>query len=250
MLYQLSYCRTPGHDTATGAGGAARWRSGPGRASGGRGPAHGRDGDARPRARAYRSGAMRRSAVPALLGILAVALVAVLAFALTRSPADEKNERRLDAQVADGTPVVAPGSDRPLLPLGGSAKKTLADYRGQVVVLNFWGSWCKPCKDEAPLLERYHRRLQAAGVGTVVGVTYNDVPRKSIAFEQLHRLTYPSFQDPGTELADQYGAHQMPETFVIDRRGRIHAIARTAITKDFMDGALERAGVPATALTR
>jgi cytochrome c biogenesis protein CcmG/thiol:disulfide interchange protein DsbE len=193
---------------------------------------------------------MRRSAVPALLGILAVALVAVLAFALTRSPADEQNEKRLDAQVADGTPVVAPGSDRQLVSLTGTTRKTLADYRGQVVVLNFWGSWCDPCRDEAPLLERYHRKLQAAGVGTVLGVTFNDVPRKSIGFEQTHGLTYPSFQDPGTKLAQAYGASQMPETFIIDRRGRIHAIARTAVNEEFMDGALERAGVPRTALAR
>ncbi|CAB4900007.1 unannotated protein [freshwater metagenome] len=195
-------------------------------------------------------GVMRRSAVPALLGILAVALVAVLAFALTRSPADQQNQKRLDAQVQEGTPVVAPGSDRGLVPLQGGAAKTLAQFRGQVVVLNFWGSWCTPCRDEAPLLERYHRRLTAAGVGTVLGVTNNDVPEKSIAFEKRFGLTYPSFQDPGTELAQEYGASLMPETFVIDRRGRIHAIARTAVTSEFMDGALQRAGVPKAVLAR
>lgn len=193
---------------------------------------------------------MRRSAVPALLGILVVALVAVLAFALTRSPADEQNEQRLDAQVANGTPVVAPGSDRALLSLTGDTRKTLAQYRGQVVVLNFWGSWCDPCRDEAPLLEQYHRKLKAAGVGTVLGVTFNDAPRKSVAFEERYGLTYPSFQDPGTELAQEYGASQMPETFVIDRRGRIHAIARTAVTAEFLDGALQRAGVPKGILAR
>jgi cytochrome c biogenesis protein CcmG/thiol:disulfide interchange protein DsbE len=193
---------------------------------------------------------MRRSAVPALLGILAVALVAVLAYALTRSPAEEQNQQRLDAQVQAGTPVVAPGSDRALAPVAGGAKRSLTDFRGQVVVLNFWGSWCTPCRDEAPLLERYHRKLQEAGVGTVVGVTYNDTPTKSRAFEESYGLTYPSFQDPGTKLADTYGARLMPETFVIDKRGRIHAIARTAVTPEFMDGALRRAGVPASVLAR
>lgn len=193
---------------------------------------------------------MRRSAVPALLGILAVALVAVLAFALTRSPSDQKNEQRLDAQVEGGTPVVAPGSDKVLSPLAGGAKKTLADYRGQVVVLNFWGSWCTPCKDEAPLLERYHKKLQAAGVGTVLGVTHVDAPADSRAFEREHQLTYPSFQDPGSKLAQEYGASLMPETFIIDKRGRIHAIARTAVDQKFMDGALQRAGVPAKVLAR
>jgi cytochrome c biogenesis protein CcmG/thiol:disulfide interchange protein DsbE len=185
-----------------------------------------------------------------MLGILAVALVVVLGFALTRSPAEQQNQQRLDAQVQNGTPVLAPGSDRELLPLSAGAKRTLAQYRGQVVVLNFWGSWCTPCRDEAPLLQKYHEKLQKAGLGTVLGVTYQDAPRKSIAFEKTYGLTYPSFQDPGSSLADEYGASLMPETFVIDRRGRIHAIARTAITTDFMDGALERVGVPASVLAR
>lgn len=185
-----------------------------------------------------------------MLGILAVALVAVLAFALTRTPGNEKNQQRLDAQIADGTPVPAPGTTRVLKPLAGGADKTLADFRGQVVVLNFWGSWCDPCRDEAPLLERYHRKLQKAGIGTVVGVTYNDAPNRSIAFEKTFGLTYPSFQDPGTQLAQTYGAGLMPETFIIDRQGRIHAIARTEVDPTFMDGALKRAGVPAEVLTR
>jgi cytochrome c biogenesis protein CcmG/thiol:disulfide interchange protein DsbE len=210
----------------------------------------GRDGGAPVAREGVPFGVMRRSAVPVVLGILAVGLVAVLAYALTRSPANEKNQQRLDAQVEQGTPVVAPGSDKTLKPLQGGATKSLAQYRGQVVVLNFWGSWCTPCREEAPLLEKYHRKLEQAGVGTVVGVTNNDVPEKSIAFEKAHGLTYPSFQDPGTELAQEYGASLMPETFVIDRRGRIHAIARTAVTPDFMDGALKRAGVPAAVLSR
>lgn len=209
-----------------------------------------RAGDAPTRARDYRSEAMRRSAVPAMLGILAVALVAVLAFAMTRSDSSDKAEKSLDAQVEAGTPVVAPGSDRSLIPLSGTVRKTLSDYRGQVVVLNFWGSWCDPCAEEAPLLEKYQQKLQKAKVGTVIGVTFNDAPTESIAFEKQHGLTYPSFQDPGTKLAQEYGAHLMPETFVIDRRGRIHAIARTAVNASFLDGALERAGVPRSVLAR
>ncbi|WP_084269991.1 peroxiredoxin family protein [Patulibacter minatonensis] len=193
---------------------------------------------------------MRRSAVPALLGILAVALVAVLAFALTRSPDDQKNKQRLDAQVESGIPVRAPGADLALQPLAGGAKKTLGQFRGKVVVLNFWGSWCTPCKDEAPLLERYHKKLEAAGVGTVLGVTHVDAPDDSRAFEKRHGLTYPSLQDPDQKMSQTYGASLMPETFVIDTQGRIHAIARTEVDQKFMDAALERAGVPAKVLSR
>jgi cytochrome c biogenesis protein CcmG/thiol:disulfide interchange protein DsbE len=193
---------------------------------------------------------MRRSAVPLLLGSLALVLVAVLAYAMSRPGAGESEQQSLDAQVEAGQPVPAPGSDRALLPVDAGVHKRLADYRGQVVVLNFWGSWCEPCKEEAPLLERYHRKLTKAGVGTVLGVTYQDTPEDSRQFEKEHRLTYPSFRDPGSDLAQAYGARAMPETFILDREGRIHAIARTAVNREFMDSALERAGVPKGTLTR
>lgn len=193
---------------------------------------------------------MRRSAVPALLGVLAVVLVAVLGYALTRTPASEKQEQTLDAQVEAGTPVAAPGAAHPLPELTGSARRRLADYRGQVVVLNFWGSWCDPCRDEAPLLEKTHRQLRKAGVGTVLGITFNDAPADSLAFEKKFGLTYTSLRDPGTKMAQEYGARAMPETFVLDRQGRIHAIARTQVTEEFLDSALERAGVPKDVLAR
>jgi cytochrome c biogenesis protein CcmG/thiol:disulfide interchange protein DsbE len=193
---------------------------------------------------------MRRSAVPMLLGSLALVLVAVLAYAMSRPASGEREEQTLDAQVEAGTPVAAPGAEKALLPVDAGVRRRLADYRGQVVVLNFWGSWCDPCKKEAPLLERYHRKLQKAGVGTVLGVTHVDTPEDSRAFEKDYGLTYPSFRDPGSSLAQEYGASAMPETFVIDRQGRIHAIARTAINREFMDGALQRAGVPKGTLTR
>jgi cytochrome c biogenesis protein CcmG/thiol:disulfide interchange protein DsbE len=193
---------------------------------------------------------MRRSAVPLLLGSLALVLVAVLAYAMSRPDSGETQQRTLDAQVEAGTPIPAPGADKTLLPVTEGVRKRLADYRGQVVVLNFWGSWCDPCKKEAPLLERYHRKLTKAAVGTVLGVTHEDTPQDSRQFERDYGLTYPSFRDPGSDLAQEYGASAMPETFILDRQGRIHAIARTAVNAEFMDSALERAGVPKGTLTR
>lgn len=193
---------------------------------------------------------MRRSAVPLLLGSLALVLVAVLAYAMSRPDAGESRQQTLDAQVEAGQPIPAPGSTKTLLPVNDGVRKRLADYRGQVVVLNFWGSWCDPCKKEAPLLERYHRKLTQAKVGTVLGVTHEDTPQDSREFEKDYGLTYPSFRDPGSKLSQEYGATAMPETFILDREGRIHAIARTAVNQEFMDSALERAGVPKGTLGR
>jgi cytochrome c biogenesis protein CcmG/thiol:disulfide interchange protein DsbE len=189
---------------------------------------------------------MRRSAVPALLGLLAVALIVVLAVAMTRTSDDDQRSQSLSAQIEAGKVVPAPGADdkRPLLV--GDGEKSLADFRGQIVVLNFWASWCDPCKKEAPVLESAHQRLQKDGLGTVLGVTYQDDPVKSRAFMEKYGATYPSLQDPGRVLSQQFGASQMPETFVIDREGRIRAIAYGAVTEDFMNDALARAGAPAT----
>jgi cytochrome c biogenesis protein CcmG/thiol:disulfide interchange protein DsbE len=189
---------------------------------------------------------MRRSAVPALLGLLAVALIAVLAYAMTRTSGDDERSQSLSAQVEAGKLVPAPGADdlRPLLDGAGEVK--LADYRGQVVILNYWASWCPPCKREAPVLERTHARLQGDDTGTVLGVTYQDDPVESREFKKRHALSFPSLVDPGRVLAQQYGVSQVPETFVIDREGRVRAIAYGEVTQEFLDRALPRAGVPAT----
>lgn len=187
---------------------------------------------------------MRRSAVPALLGLLAVALIVVLAIAMTRTSDDDQRSQSLSAQIEAGKVVPAPGADdaRPLLI--GDGELRLNDFRGKIVVLNFWASWCDPCKKEAPVLKRIQERLEKDDIGTVLGVTYQDDPVKSRAFKEKYDLTYPSVEDPGRVLAQQYGVSQVPETFVIDREGRVRQIAYGEVTAEFLDKALERAGVP------
>lgn len=189
---------------------------------------------------------MRRSAVPALLGLLAVALIIVLAVAMTRTSDDDQRSQSLSAQIEAGKVVPAPGAEDPRPLLIGDGELRLADFRGKIVVLNFWASWCSPCKKEAPVLMRVHERLQKSDLGTVLGVTYQDDPVKSRAFKEKFALTYPSVEDPGRVLAQQYGVSQVPETFVIDREGRVRQIAYGEVTDEFLEGALERAGVPAT----
>src|SRR5205807_2156101 len=83
--------------------------------------------------------------------------------------------------------------ERALPALQGGGRLRLADYRGKVVVLNFWASWCAPCTAEAPLLERTQRQLGSQG--TVLGATYNDVPGDSLGFARKEHLTYPSGRD-------------------------------------------------------
>lgn len=103
---------------------------------------------------------------------------------------------------------------------------SLAAYSGDVVVLNFWGSWCAPCRAEAPALGTLARQLQSKGV-RFVGVDIRDEPDSALAFMQTFRIGYPSFNDPDDEIALLFRSTvppaAIPTTLVIDRKGRIAA---------------------------
>lgn len=180
---------------------------------------------------------MKRSAVPTVALLAAAALVALLVYGVVVRGTDTT----LDDAVKRGDRPAAPGATKSLPRLGAAGLGSLAQYRGKVVVLNFWASWCPPCEEEAPVLERAQRSLAADGAGTVLGATYNDATGKSLAFVKEHGLTYPNLRDKGTKLAREYGTRNLPETFVLDRRGRIVAISRGEVDQAFMTRALAKA---------
>ncbi len=105
-----------------------------------------------------------------------------------------------------------------LAALSGGAQE-LASYRGKVVVLNFWATWCPPCVSEMPSLERLHRTLSPAGLA-VLAVSADEDEADLRRFVAEHGLTLPVLRDPGGRVAfDRYRATGYPETFVIDRSG-------------------------------
>jgi cytochrome c biogenesis protein CcmG/thiol:disulfide interchange protein DsbE len=165
-------------------------------------------------------------AIAALVGV--VALIGLLAYGLGSNGPD----RGIDQALARGERVEAPAFD--LRQLSGAGRTSLADLRGKVVVLNIWASWCDPCRAESPLLERWHKRISAAGDGTVVGVDVLDVTSDARAFVREYGLTYPQLHDKEDSLRSDYGASGVPETVVIDRRGRIAAIRRGPVDDEFM----------------
>jgi thiol-disulfide isomerase/thioredoxin len=121
--------------------------------------------------------------------------------------------------------------DRPAAPsVSGTTisgqRLSLAEFRGDTIVINFWGSWCAPCRAEAPALGQLARQLQPRGV-RFVGVDIRDEPDSALAFMQQFNVGYPSLNDPGDEIALDFRSTvppaDIPTTLVIDRDGRIAA---------------------------
>jgi cytochrome c biogenesis protein CcmG, thiol:disulfide interchange protein DsbE len=177
--------------------------------------------------------AVKRRLLPVLASLLGACLIGLLVYGVTAKSAS----RTLDDRLAHGETPPAPGQSRRLPLLSGGGSTSLGAFRGDVVVLNFWASWCVPCQSEAPLLQRAQAQL-AAHHGTVLGVTYLDAAPDSLAFVHQWHLTYPSARDPGGSFAHGFGTDQVPESFLIDRRGRIVAIERGEIRQPFLDRAL------------
>lgn len=116
---------------------------------------------------------------------------------------------------------------------------SLEALRGQVVVLNFWASWCVPaCYEEAPLLEAGWRSYRERGV-VVLGVDIQDTEPAARRFIREFGLTFPNAPDPKGKISIDYGVYGVPETFVIDRRGLIRAKHVGAVTERLFRDAVE-----------
>ena len=96
--------------------------------------------------------------------------------------------------------------------------KSLKDFKGQVVLLNFWATWCKPCRDELPYLEAIHKKYKKLGF-SVVGVNIDEEVQLASELVKKTKLTFPSFSDPKSKVSDLYKIEAMPSTIMIDRKG-------------------------------
>jgi cytochrome c biogenesis protein CcmG/thiol:disulfide interchange protein DsbE len=111
---------------------------------------------------------------------------------------------------------LAPDFTLPLLAQEGNWQ--LSAQRGQVVVINFWGSWCAPCREEAPMLQALYEDYVAQGV-IFVGVAVKDVERDALAYLAEFGITYPNVMDKGGVVEERYRTQGVPETFVIGKDG-------------------------------
>jgi cytochrome c biogenesis protein CcmG, thiol:disulfide interchange protein DsbE len=113
--------------------------------------------------------------------------------------------------------------------LDGGGRVSLAAYRGKPVVLNFWASWCEPCKSEAAVLERDWTSYRRRGI-VFLGVDYHDLASDARRFVAAHRLTFTMLQDGSGKVTGSYGISQVPETYVLSREGRVVAHLAGPIT--------------------
>jgi cytochrome c biogenesis protein CcmG, thiol:disulfide interchange protein DsbE len=144
-----------------------------------------------------------------LILVAVLPVLALLAYALTLDPG------------AIPSPLVGRQAGNFSLALFDGGRFTLADQRGKVVVINVWSSWCIPaCYNEAPALEAAWQRYRAHDV-LFVGVNYQDREAAAREFLARFRHTFPNGMDVGSKIAIEYGVRGVPETFFIDRHGRI-----------------------------
>jgi cytochrome c biogenesis protein CcmG, thiol:disulfide interchange protein DsbE len=165
-------------------------------------------GGQRPAARARRP----RVWVPlAAVAIVVTLFAGLLATGLGRDP------------TAISSPLIgrtAPGFQ--LRTLDGKRMVRLGDLRGQVVVVNFWASWCTECRVEHPALDATWQRFRDSGV-VIVGVGFQDTRSDALAYLKSAGVTWPAVEDPGSRTALAYGVYGIPETFFIGTDGEIAA---------------------------
>ena len=189
-----------------------------------------------------------------LLGIaLAVAFVALLAYGLTTKAADTS----VDDALNRGQAAPAPGFELARLEDGQAGRLAprwrraaadghvdLRELRGTPVVLNFWASWCPPCRAEAPVLERGWRDARRQGV-LFVGLDQQDATEDARDFLRQFSITFPQVREPGKEVAQAWGVTGIPETFFISPNGDVVGHVVGAISSDEL-----KAGVAAASRGR
>ena len=160
---------------------------------------------------------------------VAAAFAVLLGGALAVTLATGNSSGPGGGKVTSGNTVSYQAGSRPLAPevtatsLTGSTIK-LSSYRGKVVVLNFWGSWCPPCRDEGPTLAVLDQQYQSKGVA-FLGDDVGDTPANALAFTRSIGITYPSINDPGYAVVQDFSqvapVSDTPTTVVIDKTGHV-----------------------------
>lgn len=173
----------------------------------------------------------------------AVAAVALSACAGTQGGGNGTDGSDTRYVAGDGSTQVLKGKSRkPAPPVSGTdlkgAKVNLAQYRGKVVVLNFWASWCAPCRAESPTLEALYTKHKKSGT-RFLGVNIKDDRTAAAAYQRKQKITYPSLYDQSGEVAlgfrDTVPPKAVPSTIVVDAKGRVSGRVIGQVTYNGLD---------------
>jgi cytochrome c biogenesis protein CcmG/thiol:disulfide interchange protein DsbE len=123
--------------------------------------------------------------------------------------------------------------DKALPRLPGPGRGSIAEQRGKWVLVNLWASWCVPCREEAPTLERFYRRERSHGVA-VIGINVQDNRDDALSFLHSHPATYTQLRSVGDERSSAFGSTGVPESFLVDPRGRLALIWRGVVDDAFL----------------
>jgi cytochrome c biogenesis protein CcmG/thiol:disulfide interchange protein DsbE len=171
-------------------------------------------------------------------------LIPAVLFIALFTAASLRRDRALaiGAALARGQSPAVPALSLSTLPAGSAAPRSvgLRDLRGHAVVLNFWASWCDPCREETPLLERLAQDYASRGL-LVVGVDTQDLEAPARAFVSRYAVSYLNLRDPDGNVGRLFGTTGVPETFFIDAAGRI----RGKFPGEQLDGEVWRRAVEA-----
>jgi len=154
----------------------------------------------------------------AVFAVLAV--VGLLAYGLV-------NKGSSGITVGDAAPTA------PLPRLEGGGSESLTDYRGRWVLVNFWASWCLPCREEAPALERFQQQHGGPGF-TVLGIDSRDLTSDGIAFVEQYGLSYPQLRDGDGDASRDYGTTGVPENFLVDPSGKVRLVFTGPISEEYL----------------
>ena len=165
----------------------------------------------------------RRRTIGAIVGGAIVLFVVVL---LVVGLVNKDLGTSIQDALAEGRRPAAPEISLPVLTAADGvgpegAEVSTGSLRGRIVVLNFWASWCDPCELEAPVLEEVATRYRSSEDVVVVGVDVQDLREDALGFIERNGLTYPSLRDGTDGAQHSYEVPALPETFVIDREGRV-----------------------------
>jgi len=183
----------------------------------------------------------RKAALFLALVLVVAAAAGVGLLAAAKSPAPEASRPATDAPAGTLAPSTAAvdaalreldlvkpsrarGAEDFVLPALGGGSFRLSEQRGKTVLVNFWATWCPPCLEEMPAMERLWRKHKDAGF-VLVAVSVDADPQKVVPFAAAHKLTFPIVFDSKMTVAEKYGVRALPSSFILRRDGNLAGLA-------------------------